>query len=166
MIGITIGVAALTLALMEPWAEWVHRRVWHGVLWRMHRSHHHKRHDRLELNDVLSVAHAPVAMAAIFSGIALEGTAGGAALLGLGLGMTAFGAAYVAVHDGFVHGRLPVGFLERSAYFRRVRDAHLVHHRGDHGPYGLFWPIHPEGNCTGGGRTFRSGQGAGLSRAP
>jgi beta-carotene 3-hydroxylase len=137
---ITGAVALATAAVMEPWAEWVHRRVWHGALWGWHRSHHHKHHDRFEWNDVLSAAHAPVAMAAIFTGIALEGTLFGSLVLGVGLGMTAFGVAYMTVHDGFVHGRLPVGFLERSSYFRWVRDSHLVHHRGNHGPYGLFWP--------------------------
>jgi beta-carotene 3-hydroxylase len=53
--------------------------------------------------------------------------------------MTAFGLAYAVVHDGFVHGRLPVGVLGRVPYFRRLREAHLAHHRSNGGPYGLFW---------------------------
>jgi beta-carotene 3-hydroxylase len=53
--------------------------------------------------------------------------------------MTTFGVAYFVVHDGFIHGRLPVAFLARSAYLRRVRNAHRVHHMRSHdAPYGLF----------------------------
>jgi beta-carotene 3-hydroxylase len=44
----------------------------------------------------------------------------------------------VVVHDGLVHGRLPVGFLRRSAYLRRVVAAHRVHHARGGAPYGLF----------------------------
>jgi beta-carotene 3-hydroxylase len=137
-------VAVVTALSMEPWAEFVHRKVWHGPLWSMHKSHHRRlglgRPWDFEWNDVLSASHAPVSITAIFSGIALEGTLPGSLLLGIGIGMALFGVAYMVVHDGFVHQRLPVAFLGELAYFRRIREEHLSHHRGNHGPYGLFRP--------------------------
>ena len=57
---------------------------------------------------------------------------------GLGLGMTAFGLAYMIVHDGLVHGRLPVAWLGRVAFLRRVHEAHLKHHEKGGPPFGLF----------------------------
>jgi beta-carotene 3-hydroxylase len=61
------------------------------------------------------------------------------AAFGVGVGMTVFGLAYLAVHDGFVHKRLPLAFLERFSYFRRVREAHKAHHSRPHAvPFGFF----------------------------
>jgi beta-carotene 3-hydroxylase len=54
--------------------------------------------------------------------------------------MTAFGAAYLVVHDGLVHGRLPVRALLRLAPLRAIVRAHEEHHRGRGGaPYGLLF---------------------------
>jgi beta-carotene 3-hydroxylase len=52
--------------------------------------------------------------------------------------MTLFGLSYLLVHDGLVHERLPMQFLLRWRYFRRLRGAHLHHHRFHGVPYGLF----------------------------
>lgn len=125
--------------LMEPWAALLHGRVWHGLLWRIHRSHHRRRRGRFEANDVLSGTHAPVAIALILYGCVGDPGLPRELAFGVGLGMSAFGVAYVVVHDGLVHGRLPVEFLARMAWLSRVREAHLEHHRaGAAGPYGLF----------------------------
>lgn len=134
-----LGVAAAVLAAcaMEPWARVLHGRLWHGVLWNVHASHHEPRHGRFERNDALSGLHAPFAMALVVTGCQLHGALG-ALLVGAGAGMTAFGLAYLVVHDGLVHERLPVAFLLRFAYFRRIRAAHRVHHTRGAEPYGLF----------------------------
>lgn len=131
------GVALLVAAAMEPWARVLHGRVWHAALWGVHRSHHGRRQGRFERNDALSAAHAPIAAALVMIGCNLHGYAA-ALSIGVGVGMTIFGVAYVLVHDGFVHGRLPVRFLARVAFFRRVRDAHAVHHARGAAPYGFF----------------------------
>jgi beta-carotene 3-hydroxylase len=138
-IAVWLAVGAAVACAMEPWAALLHGRVWHRLLWRIHGSHHRDRLGRLEANDALSILHAPPAIALI-----LYGCVGPAGLVremafGAGLGMTAFGVAYVLVHDGLVHGRLPVGPLARSRWLDRIRRAHLAHHRREHGgPYGLF----------------------------
>lgn len=139
-----VTVAAVTAVLMDVWAAVLHGAVWHGVLWRVHRSHHEPR-GRLEANDALSLLHAPIAIALVLYGCRAAPGLGRELAFGVGVGMTIFGVAYVIVHDGLVHGRLPVGFLERSAYLRSVARAHRAHHRrrsGGAAPYGLFLGPH------------------------
>ena len=131
------AIAIVVAVAMEPWARLLHGRLWHARLWSVHRSHHGRRAGRFERNDVLSATHAPFAAALVMIGCNLHGIAA-AACIGTGVGMTIFGIAYVLVHDGYVHGRLPVRFLGRSAWLRRVRDAHAVHHARGAAPYGFF----------------------------
>jgi beta-carotene 3-hydroxylase len=94
---------------------------------------------RLEANDVLSSAHAPIACALIVYGSNWAQAAQMAAF-GVGVGMTLYGALYLCVHDGFIHGRLPFAWLSNFEYFRRVRRAHQMHHQVGKAPgsYGLF----------------------------
>ncbi|MCC7074266.1 MAG: sterol desaturase family protein [Deltaproteobacteria bacterium] len=138
---LVLASALVVLLLMEPWSAWVHRVMWHGRLWRAHRSHHRERigaaPSGLVANDALSAAHAPVAMALILSGLLVDGALG-QALLGAGIGMTMFGALYVVFHDGMVHGRLPVTGLLRWRLFAALRDAHELHHRSNGAPFGFF----------------------------
>jgi len=134
-----IPVALVVACAMEFWAMLLHGRVWHSLLWRLHRSHHRKRRGRFELNDALSVLHAPIAIAMILYGCAAAPSLLRDVLFGVGLGMSVFGVAYLVVHDGLVHGRLPVAGLAKIPYFARVRAAHLVHHgKRAREPYGLF----------------------------
>lgn len=133
-----LGVLAVAAA-MEPWSMWVHGRLWHGMLWWGHRSHHEPKTGRFELNDLFAAIHAPVAMLLIIYGFEAGDTPLNHALIAIGFGMTLFGISYFVVHDGFIHGRLPVQFLARWRYFRRVRNAHNAHHHREHvPPYGLF----------------------------
>ena len=131
------AVALVVAALMEPWARLLHGRVWHHQLWGIHRSHHEPRQGRFERNDALSLLHAPVAAGLVIAGCQASGLAS-ALLVGAGAGMTLFGVGYVLVHDGLVHERLPVTSLMKLRLFRRIRGAHLLHHRTGGPPYGLF----------------------------
>jgi beta-carotene 3-hydroxylase len=136
-------VALCVAAAMDLWAALLHGRVWHAWLWSIHRSHHDPRRPgaRFEANDALSVLHAPIAIALILVGCKAGPGFAREAAFGVGVGMTLFGMAYLVVHDGLVHGRLPVQFLLRLRYFRGVARAHRVHHTGVAGgaPYGLFF---------------------------
>jgi len=155
-ITIVVGIALPIAIGMEFWAMFLHGRIWHRWLWSVHKSHHRplervqdgKRKRRYapngwEFNDVFSLIHAVPSVIAIvlglrgWSGLAFGGYAG-AISVGFGLGLALFGIAYFIVHDGLVHRRLPVQFLLRFRYFRRVYDAHLLHHTAHGGPYGLF----------------------------
>lgn len=135
---IWIPVAIAIALAMEPWAALLHGRVWHHRLWPVHRSHHRPRRGRFEANDALSALHAPIAIALILYGCRAAPSVLREIAFGIGIGMTAFGLAYVVGHDGFVHGRLPVAWLARFQYFARVRDAHRVHHQRGEAPYGFF----------------------------
>ncbi len=134
---LALGVACA----MEPWSRLVHRALWHGVLYRVHRTHHPPPGSpptRLEANDVFSILHAIPGVVALYLGFnAWEGWAAALAA-GVGAGMSLYGVAYMVVHDGLVHRRLPLGALRRWRLLRRVAAAHEVHHRSGGPPYGLF----------------------------
>ena len=138
-----LPVAIVTALAMEPWAALLHGRFWHRSLWPIHKSHHRPQDPEggraLELNDALSLLHAPVAVGLILYGCAGPVGPWREVAFGTGLGMSLFGVAYVLVHDGLVHGRLPMAGLLRFAYFRRVRSAHLRHHLKSGPPFGLFF---------------------------
>lgn len=123
---------------MEFWAMFLHGRVWHTWLYGIHRSHHEPRTGYFELNDLFSVLHAPIAMALILYGCVATPGWGREIAFGVGLGMTLFGVGYMVVHDGLVHGRLPVEWLTRWSYFRKIRNAHKVHHLNGEAPFGMF----------------------------
>jgi beta-carotene 3-hydroxylase len=133
-------VASLVFALMELWAALLHGRIWHGLLWRIHRSHHRGQQGGWETNDGLSLLHAPIAIALILYGCRADAGVVREIAFASGVGMSLFGVAYLVVHDGLVHGRLPVASLLRFRYFASVKAAHLRHHQGRHDgpPFGLF----------------------------
>ncbi|MEZ4436370.1 MAG: beta-carotene hydroxylase [bacterium] len=132
---VLVGVACA----MELWAMLLHGRLWHGALWPTHESHHVPRRGWFEFNDVFAVFHAGVAMFLIIYGFESDHGRWSHLMIAAGFGMSAFGLAYFTVHDGFIHGRLPVEWLSRFGFMRRVRNAHRVHHTREHAaPFGLF----------------------------
>jgi beta-carotene 3-hydroxylase len=138
-----VPVALFVAIAMDLWAALLHRRAWHGWLWTVHRSHHVQRRNgaHFEANDALSMLHAPVAITLILVGCCAAPGVAREVAFGVGAGMSFFGVAYLVVHDGLVHGRLPVAWLRRLPYLRKVARAHRVHHAGGAGgpPYGLFF---------------------------
>ena len=139
---------------MEFWAMLLHGQLWHGRWWPAHRSHHVPHTGWLEVNDLFALLHASIAIALIVGGLERRLGALSAVCVAAGCGMTLFGLAYFVVHDGLIHGRLPVAFLARASWLRRVRNAHQVHHRHNAAPYGLFlgpWELRrrmaPSGNA-------------------
>ena len=134
---IWIGTAAIAFVVMEYWARWVHNRVWHGALYSMHHSHHSPR-GKWEWNDILSASHAPISIALILYGCWAQQSLLSVMSFGFGVGMACFGMAYVIVHDGVVHGRLPVQFLRKIPALAAIRRAHRIHHATGEAPYGLF----------------------------
>jgi beta-carotene 3-hydroxylase len=139
---LTILSALVVLVLMEPYSAWVHRVLWHGPLWAIHRTHHRDRIDggrpqRVVKNDLLSISHGPVAAALFAMGVFGSGTIAAIAL-GAAVGMTVYGLLYVVLHDGLVHGRLPIGPLGRLPPLAAMKAAHAEHHRTNQAPYGFF----------------------------
>jgi beta-carotene 3-hydroxylase len=127
---------------MECVAWFTHKYLMHGVLWVLHRDHHNKERDGFfERNDAFFLIFAVPGILLIYFG-----TMNGAMdpRLWIGAGITLYGAAYVFVHDIFIHQR--VRFLTRTnnVYFAALRKAHKVHHKHlskeDGECFGMLWP--------------------------
>jgi beta-carotene 3-hydroxylase len=113
-----------TFVAMEGVAVLMHRHLMHGPLWVLHESHHRPRAGRFEANDLFGVLFAIPSIVLIYLG-----THGQPLALAVGVGMTAYGAAYFGFHDVVVHRRVRHAYVPRSAYLRRIVKAHLVHHK-------------------------------------
>ena len=125
--------ALITVLLMEPMASFLHRYLWHGILWSIHQSHHKKREGLFEWNDGFALVYALLSRGCIF-GSSLD------FVQGIGWGIVTFGVAYMIVHDGYIHNRFSCGLLGRFRYFRKLKAKHILHHsRTHHHPFGLFW---------------------------
>ena len=114
----------LTVAAMEGVAYVAHRWVMHGVGWFLHRSHHRPRTGTWELNDLYAVIFALPSIVLIAGGV--QGW--GPACIWVGAGIAAYGAIYFGFHDIIVHRRLPTRYLPKSAYMKRIVQAHRLHH--------------------------------------
>jgi beta-carotene 3-hydroxylase len=121
----SLALFVLTFVGMEALACVLHKHVMHGFMWFLHESHHRPRHSAVfELNDLFGIFFAVPSIALIYLG-----THGHPLLLAVGLGMTAYGAAYFGFHDVVVHRRIRHSWVPRGAYMRRIVRAHLVHHK-------------------------------------
>lgn len=138
----SVLLAAIAFVVMEPVTYLVHRYVMHGpgLVW--HRSHHARSRGRFERNDLFPVVFASITIAAMALGSQVSRLA---PLLPVGVGVTAYGLAYLFVHDGYIHRRLP-GLSRRLgpvAPLEHLADAHALHHRFGTEPYGMLVPIVP-----------------------
>jgi len=144
LLGIILFFA--TIAVMEVVAYVAHRWVMHGRLgWWLHESHHRERTGLFELNDLYAV---------IFAGPSILLLAGGVRwgwgdwATWVGAGIAAYGAIYFGFHDVIVHRRVATRYLPRSAYMKRIIQAHRLHHvvetkRGTVS-FGFLWAPPPE----------------------
>lgn len=111
------------LAAMEGVAWTAHKYVMHGWLWDWHESHHRPRTGPFEKNDLFAVVFSFVAITLIYIGVNHFNPA-----LWAGLGVTAYGGIYFIFHDVIVHKRVKTGYIPRSAYMKRIVQAHRLHH--------------------------------------
>lgn len=130
-------IAFVVFLLMEPVTTVVHRVVMHGGGWGWHRSHHQPSTGRFEANDLYPVVFAGVTIATLCLGV----FGGVAILVPVGIGVTAYGAAYTLLHDVGIHRRLPIRVPGRL--LDPWRRAHAVHHRFNDAPYGFLAPVVP-----------------------
>ncbi|KAK8957082.1 hypothetical protein KSP39_PZI000885 [Platanthera zijinensis] len=124
MIG-TFAVAVGAAVGMEYWARWAHRALWHASLWHWHVSHHRPRDGPFELNDIFAIINSIPAIALSSFGFFNRGLVPDLSF-GAGLGITLYGMAYMFIHDGLVHRRIPVGPIAKVPFFQRVAAAHQV----------------------------------------
>jgi beta-carotene 3-hydroxylase len=132
-------LAAVSFVGMEGVTYLAHRFLMHGPGIGWHRSHHQRRAGTFERNDLYPVTFAAVTVVAMAVGASVEGAAG---LVPVGAGVTAYGAAYLFVHDLYIHRRLPA-LRARWAVLDRLAAAHRVHHLYGGEPYGMLLPWVP-----------------------
>ncbi len=137
-------IVLATIAAME-WVAWgSHKYVMHGFGWGWHASHHARRTGWFEKNDLYAFVFAGVSIALIWFG-----TRGVWPLQWIGAGMAAYGLLYFVAHDGLVHGRWPLKVMPKGGYFKRLVQAHRLHHavrtRENGLSFGFLWaPSQPQ----------------------
>ena len=140
MAAVILVLAGLTaFVAMEAVSYAMHRWVMHGFGIGLHQSHHETPEGGFEANDLYPVVFASVAITLFAVGTSLPAPA----LVAVAAGTTAYGAAYLWVHEIYIHRRLP---LARRTYrpLERLRAAHRIHHLYGEEPYGMLLPIVPE----------------------
>jgi beta-carotene 3-hydroxylase len=139
-----LAAGSVAFVVMEPVTYAAHRWVMHGVGWVWHRSHHRRRPEpsrwleEFEANDWFPVVFAGITILAMALGSVAHPLA---LLVPIGVGVTAYGAAYASVHDLYIHARfvrLPVW-----APLEHLKEAHALHHRFGGEPYGMLCPVIP-----------------------
>ena len=134
-----------TILAMEVVAYVAHRWVMHGFGWFLHASHHRPRTGFWELNDWYFVMFAAPSIALL-----IGGTSGmlGAWATWMGAGIAGYGAIYLGFHDLIVHKRLNHRYIPKSAYMKRIIQAHRLHHvvetKAGTVSYGFLWAPKPE----------------------
>lgn len=116
----------LTAFLFMEFVAWFsHKYIMHGFLWILHKDHHIRDGRRVEWNDAFAVIFALPAIVFTITGV----SAGFDWKFYIGIGITAYGAAYFIFHDVLVHNRLP--FLNKlsNRYLRATITAHMDHHK-------------------------------------
>jgi beta-carotene 3-hydroxylase len=129
-----------TVLAMEGVAYAAHRWVMHGPGWFLHESHHRERHGLFELNDFYALIFAIPSIVLLLGGVQLGW---GDWATWVGAGIAGYGAIYFGFHDVIVHQRVPHRYVPRSAYMKRIVQAHRLHHAttGKYGSvsFGFIW---------------------------
>jgi beta-carotene 3-hydroxylase len=120
-----ISIFVITIVGMEGFAYAMHRWIMHGPGWFLHASHHRPRTGMMEWNDLYAAIFALPSILLIWLGVH-EGW--GSAYTTVGVGIAAYGAIYFGFHDWIVHRRLPHRIVPHSRYFKRIVQAHRLHH--------------------------------------
>jgi beta-carotene 3-hydroxylase len=135
-------LAIAALVAMEPVTAATHRLVMHGrgMVW--HRSHHRPRRPddgTFERNDLFPIVFAAATIVVMAIGTAVSSLH---PLVPITIGVTAYGAGYLFVHELYIHRRWS-RFRLRLAPLDRLADAHELHHRFGAEPYGFLAPVVP-----------------------
>ncbi|TSD65821.1 fatty acid hydroxylase [Inquilinus sp. KBS0705] len=117
--GIVIG----TIALMELTSWAMHKFLFHGPLWFIHKTHHQQRHGWFELNDLFSIGFAVLALGLMWTGHTTLDYR-----FWIGTGISTYGTIYFIFHDWFIHNRFKA-FKSNNRYLMGIRRAHKIHHK-------------------------------------
>ena len=112
---------------MEGVAWLLHKYVMHGFLWYLHSDHHIPHNKMMERNDFFALIFVIPSWLLMMFGI----MAGCDYRLYMGIGITLYGACYVLVHDGLIHGRIKIFQNTTSTFLVGLRTGHIAHHKFD-----------------------------------
>lgn len=130
-------VVLASFAAMEAVSYAAHRWIMHGFGMVWHRSHHQPPAGRVERNDLF-----PVCFSVLGIGLFAAGAWGPRleVLTWSAIGVTAYGATYLFVHEIVIHRRVPIR-LPAGRYLRWVQERHGLHHLDGGEPYGMLVPL-------------------------
>lgn len=113
----------LGILLMEVAGWFIHKYIMHGVLWKIHKTHHQPSTGFFELNDLFSL---------LFGGTAVVLMLLGYQMLDyrfwMGIGISTYGAAYFFLHDILIHRRTKWLKRPKQSVFNGIMRAHQAHH--------------------------------------
>ena len=120
---VNIGMLFLTIIGMEGLSWAMHKYLFHGPLWFIHKTHHQERHGWFELNDLFSLSFAALALWLMWIGhLSLN------YCFWIGTGISLYGIIYFIFHDWFIHNRFKT-FKSQNRYLLAIRRAHKIHHK-------------------------------------
>ena len=108
---------------MEAISCALHKYLFHGPLWFIHKTHHQERHGFLELNDIFSLSFAVFALWLMWIGHLTFNYC-----FWIGAGISIYGMVYFIFHDWFIHNRFKA-FKTTNRYLLGIRRAHKIHHK-------------------------------------
>lgn len=120
---INIAIILLTIASMEAFSWFIHKYLFHGPLWFIHKSHHVERKGWFEFNDVFSLLFASISLYLMW-----QGRTDFNVKFWIGLGISVYGVIYFIFHDWFIHNRFK-SFKSSNSYLLGIRRAHKIHHK-------------------------------------
>lgn len=118
-----ILILLLTLAGMEALSWFMHKYLFHGPLWFIHKTHHQHKSTWFELNDLFSILFAGLSMYLIWIGRNSFNH-----WFWVGVGISLYGIIYFIFHDWFIHNRIKA-FKSNNSYLSGIKRAHKIHHK-------------------------------------
>ncbi len=123
---------------LEIFSYVVHRWLFHGILWRIHETHHAARKGKFELNDIFSLIFGAISVLLL---VFAEKPLINSFAFPIGLGIAIYGVFYFIAHDLFTHRRF-IKFGSDNKILLTIRKAHQRHHQTAEKqgiePFGLF----------------------------
>lgn len=116
-------IILLTLAGMEAFSWFIHKYLFHGPLWFIHKTHHQHRSAWFELNDLFSGLFAALSMYLMWIGRSSFNY-----WFWIGVGISLYGIIYFIFHDWFIHNRIRA-FKSHNRYLSGIKRAHKIHHK-------------------------------------
>jgi beta-carotene 3-hydroxylase len=133
-----IALTILGFAGLEAFSYVIHRWLFHGMFWKVHKTHHYPRKGAFELNDLFSVL---FGLSSILLIVFAEYPLTKSVSFPIGLGIAIYGVLYFLTHDLFTHRRF-LPFASKNRVLLSIRRAHQHHHqtveKQGQEPFGLF----------------------------